>query len=547
MVVKSNVPHYDVKGLIIDVGYVPTKARITKIVNQLKKDVPEFAALVSPALAAELLGKGATDIFVPIRQGKKATIQNAWAAVHALMAHDLVADCEPAVKIEAEPPDAGSKAFRSNVGSTHLPSSELPDWSIKQAQIDIARGAFNVTGKGVKIGHPDTGYTKHPEIFSPRLLVEEGYDFEDRKADPLDPLKKSGLGHGAATASVIMSGTSNVPRVFGVAPDAKLVPLRVSDSVIHFDFSNVVQALYRARDKKCHVVSMSLGGPWAGRSLGRAVDQVIGDGLILLAAAGNKWPWVVYPALFDNVVAVAACNADVKLWKGSASGPAVDVTAPGESVWRARTNKSGADKFPVERSSGTSYAVATTAGVCALWLEHHGVAALQAKYGGRLAAVFLSLLKASCKPVAGWNTLAYGPGILDANKLLSLPLPALGAAPRKVGTTGLLRASGVHAVDRLQMYFPELSSKQLAKATTAFLGDRSKGHARIKAIASPSLIDEVEFYVATQPEVRAAFLVASGKAGMKKAGPAGAKHAVTSPVQVLEHVASEPLRRLIAT
>lgn len=545
MASKKTPSQYQVTGLIINVGYSPTPSTVTRIVGKLRDDVPEFAAVVGKKVEAALIGKGAHDILVQVDLRRRPTIGQAWAAVHALVAHELVADSEPAVQVTAQQP-TGARARGTGEGDKHLQCSDPPGWSVDQVGARTAWTQYGVSGKGVKVGHPDTGYTRHPEIFDARLLVAEGYNFEDGTDDPLDPLNGSGTGHGAATASVIMANTQRNPRVVGVAPAAKLVPLRVSDSVLHFNFSNLVQALYRARDKRCHLVSMSLGGPWGGRSLARAVDQVVADGLILLAAAGNVWPSVVYPALYDNVVAVAASNCQLKPWKSSASGKAVDITAPGESVWRAKTRRTGADKFPVERSSGTSYAVATTAGACALWLEHHGIAALQARYGGRLAAVFASLLKASCRPVPGWDTSHFGPGVLDAAKLLSLPLPSLGAAPQRSGMAQVRSSSGLQAIDRLHMYVPELTSRQLAKASFAMLGDLAKGRGQAKTAAAnrPTLMDEVAFYVATDAKVRAAFIAAGGGGG-RKATKAGVRKTTARAGSALERLASEPLRKLI--
>lgn len=543
MVVNKASSRYQVTGLIINVGFSPRPKEIGRIVNQLRIDLPEFAKLVPENANANLMGKGANDFLVEISPRKRKAVREAWDAVHALIAHELVVDCEPAIQVQLEQDTKVAATSKSSGGEHKAPGSEIPEWSVDLVGARLAWSQFGVSGKGVRVGHPDTGYTMHPEIFGPRLLVADGYNFEDGTNDPLDPLK--GSGHGAATASVIMANTTINPRVFGVAPAVELVPLRVSDSVIHFNFSNVTQALYWARDKKCHIVSMSLGGPWAGRSLSRAVDTVVQDGVILLAAAGNKWPWVVYPALFDNVVAVAACGPSLKPWISSASGPAVDITAPGDSVWRAMTTKKGANKFVVKRSSGTSYAVATTAGVCALWLEYHGAAKLQAKYGGRLAAVFLSMLKASASPVPGWDTSAYGPGVLNATKLLEMPLPALGAAPKRTGVATPAKAQGMQVIDRLQKYFPELTSSQLARATETILGKRENGHiqAKVKTLApnGPTLMDEVEFYVATDAGVRRAFVLASrvGKV------PFRAKSSSSQSKNALDLLASDSLLQMI--
>ena len=103
-------------------------------------------------------------------------------------------------------------------------------------------------GYGVLVAHPDTGHTRHPQIDNTRLLAEYGYNFEEGNGDPLDRMTGSYPGHGTATASVIMA---NAMPVYGAAPQVRLIPYRVSDSVIHFDFTNLSQALYRARDQGC--------------------------------------------------------------------------------------------------------------------------------------------------------------------------------------------------------------------------------------------------------------------------------------------------------
>jgi serine protease len=547
----ATTSNYLVRGIIVDLGDSFPSAERKKILARLRADVPELAALTTAKATARPLGKGVSDVFIAFPDDMPVTIGKAWNAVHALRQHPLVADSEPAVRIQAtmDEPRSGAAVRSSGGGNTHLPGSAARDWSIKAAGIDAARSEFGVTGAGVRIGHPDTGYTSHPQIAGPRLRIADGYDFVSGASDPRDPMTGSHPGHGTSTGSVIFSGAA--PALFGAAPDAELVPLRVSDSVIHFDFAHVVEALYRARDRGCHLISMSLGGPWAGRALGRAADQLIADGLILFAAAGNYWPFVVYPAKLENVVAVAASNADSKPWRGSASGPAVDVTAPGESVWRAYAHKvSGQLKFDTERSSGTSYATATTAGICALWLQRHGVAAMRSRYGARLASVFMALLKAHVRGIPGWNTGRYGPGIVDAKALLEAPLPAFGGVAVRSAQRPPTRSSAASDWTRLQPYLPELSAKQLATAAARMFGAGMRHGVRSSPLPAPSLIDEIEFYVATDPEVREAFLIAGGVAGPVREAPTkrGAKRAAaikTDPRAVLRAKASLALRGVL--
>ena len=87
-------------------------------------------------------------------------------------------------------------------------------------------------GEGVRIGHPDTGYTQHPEIIDgTAILPELGQNYQERNTtDPQDPLSTIDNGHGTATASVIISPVdrqlhgSGHEYVRGVAPKAELIP-----------------------------------------------------------------------------------------------------------------------------------------------------------------------------------------------------------------------------------------------------------------------------------------------------------------------------------
>ena len=158
---------------------------------------------------------------------------------------------------------------------------------------------------------------------------------------------------------------------FGVAPGARVLPLRVSRSVIHFDFGNVGRAILYAIDQQVDVISMSLGGPGYSGFVREAIGKALDDGIIVVAAAGNYLPATAFPAAFPEVIGVAATHAADGLWRFSAIGRLVDIAAPGEDVWRAHA-ASDAPAADVTMSTGTSYATACVAGVAALWLSYHG-------------------------------------------------------------------------------------------------------------------------------------------------------------------------------
>jgi hypothetical protein len=119
-------------------------------------------------------------------------------------------------------------------------------------------------------------------------------------------------------------------------------------------------------------------------------------------------------------MAVAGTNAADAPWRGSSRGGSVDVSAPGELVWRAKRQRAADPTNGIDGGQGTSFAVALAAGVAALWLAHHGRDALIATLaaGERLQDRFRALVRQAARRPAGWNEREYGAGIVDAHALL---------------------------------------------------------------------------------------------------------------------------------
>jgi Subtilase family len=159
----------------------------------------------------------------------------------------------------------------------------------------------------------------------------------------------------------------------------------------------------------------------------------------VLAAAGNCVSWVVWPARYARCLAVAGTNAADAPWRGSSRGTSVDVSAPGELVWRAKRQRRADPIDGIDGGQGTSFSVALTAGVAAVWLAHHGRAALLATLGPgeRLQDRFRGLLRQTARRPPGWREREYGAGIVDAHALLQAG-PGTPAIP---GTEGVSPAS----------------------------------------------------------------------------------------------------------
>jgi thermitase len=304
-----------------------------------------------------------------------------------------------------------------SVGLEALSAARPKTWAIDCVSI---RRAWDVPlppggkrmGEGIRVAHPDSGYTRHPELIeSPTTLdIASGFDFVAGDPDALDD---AGF-HGTGTASVLAS--TEVGELIGAAPRAVPVPMRVAQQgwlrpepvLLGSGTVRLRKAIRLAIERGCHVISISLG--WLGnRALHDAVREASAANIIIVAAAGNyTGPFVVWPGRYPEVVCMSGCDANRSVWGGSAFGSGVDFSAPAEDVWKAGFDGREA---VVEPSSGTSFASALTAGVAALWLAHHGRQALLERYAQsevRLTEVFRKVLTAAAREVPSGGALGWG-------------------------------------------------------------------------------------------------------------------------------------------
>lgn len=303
-------------------------------------------------------------------------------------------------------------------------------WALKSTRVDKAWQISPSKGAGILIGQPDTGVAPHPELEVGALRFDLAKNIVNNSNDPTDPLDPGAgnPGHGSSTSSVAISRQTG--SVSGSAPGAELVPIRAIESVVVFNGAPVAKAVDHARRSGCHVITMSLGGN-VSRSLRKAIRRAVDDNIIVMAAAGNCVRLVVYPARFSDVIAVGGVNVDDKMWKGSSRGSEIDFSAPAELVWRARHDVDNGGTPVVSGGQGTSFAVALSAGIAALWLSHHGrdelIAEAQSR-GINVQELFRIAAKSTARKPSGWNSNRLGSGIIDAEELLNL-------APGSIPTT----------------------------------------------------------------------------------------------------------------
>jgi hypothetical protein len=220
--------------------------------------------------------------------------------------------------------------------------------------------ADSFKGRGVRVAVLDTGFdAKHPNLsFSLGLSVTP--DAWDRDL----------AGHGTAMASLVgaraPAGGSGLE---GVAPEAELIGVRVSDAQGIATLADVAAGIVVAVDRGAQVILLSMGARLPAPALDEAVSYAEQRGVLVVAAAGNaNVHQDLAPAVDERVLSVGCVDDAGKLAWGTALAATTDLLAPGVGVPVALpTGSLSEDGYSFV--TGSSAAAAHVAGVAALVLQ----------------------------------------------------------------------------------------------------------------------------------------------------------------------------------
>lgn len=180
-----------------------------------------------------------------------------------------------------------------------------------------------VVDSGIDLSHPE---------FAGRILA--GHDYVRGDAIPNDE-----HGHGTHVSGIIAAAANNGIGVAGLAPNVKILPLKVLDNTGSGLYSNIALAILAATDYGAQIINMSLQGLDPSDILHNAVVYARERDRLQVAAAGNCAEGgyycnfiinhEVYPGAYSEVITVAASDYFDNWATYSNYNDHVDLAAPG--------------------------------------------------------------------------------------------------------------------------------------------------------------------------------------------------------------------------
>ena len=302
---------------------------------------------------------------------------------------------------------------------------ETLPWGVDRIDADIVHG-YN-KGTGVNVAILDSGIDyEHPDLVT---NYRGGFDFGGAyigAPNDNDPMDHDGHGtHVAGTLAAI----DNEIGVIGVAPEAYLYALKIFADDGNGSYSDVVEALEWCIDTRSdadaendiQIISMSIGSPYKSGDpkIEPWINAAYDAGILLVGAAGNDGNWrgigdnVIYPARYDNVIAVAATKSNDNRASFSSTGSDVELAAPGYYIYSTDLNNDYTYK------SGTSMACPHVTGTAALVIAS-GINDENAN--GRINDEVRQRLQETAEYLG--NPLHYGFGLVDAEEAVPQNGPA---------------------------------------------------------------------------------------------------------------------------
>jgi thermitase len=245
----------------------------------------------------------------------------------------------------------------------------------------------------------DTGIDKDHEDLSGTVVAEIDLSGGINAADV--------YGHGTAIAGIIAADVDNGLGIMGLAPESRLVNVKVADDDGRCQLAALAEGIIWAVDYGASVINISIELKETSSILQEAIDYAWEHGALVIAAAGNDGdPLPVYPAACEHCLAVTAVQPNDVLAPLANYGGWVDCVAPGLDIYSTLPD----NKYGYKH--GTSFATAYVSGLAALLFA----VAADTSSNGYLNDEVIRAIESGCEAIDIDGT---GKGVINVNSSIA--------------------------------------------------------------------------------------------------------------------------------
>lgn len=214
--------------------------------------------------------------------------------------------------------------IRQNIYGLNTTSAQILGWEIKK--LNVENQWKYSEGQDTKVAVIDTGCDlDHPDLINNLL---DGKNFIDKNQSPQDD-----NGHGTHVSGTI-AAENNLCGMVGVAPKAKIIPVKALNSKGNGNINSLVDSILWAADQKVDFITMSLGSPYPSEELEKAINYANTKGCIVFCAAGNSGENsdIMYPAKYNKTISIGAIDENFCRTNFTCSGEELDFLSPGLNI-----------------------------------------------------------------------------------------------------------------------------------------------------------------------------------------------------------------------